>query len=123
MISALNHANLSTAKLDETVAFFTVVIGLTVGPRPGFPFPGAWLYVGGQPVLHIVERAAPREPQGALDHISFTVANLDDAMARLDQLAIPYRWSEIPDGFGRQAFVQDPNGVTIELTEAGAVKP
>lgn len=122
MISALNHANLSTAKLDETVAFFTGVIGLTIGPRPGFPFPGAWLYAGGQPVLHVVERAAPREPVGALDHISFTVANLDDAMARLDTLGVPYRWSEIPDGFGRQAFVKDPNGVTIELTEVGPRK-
>jgi catechol 2,3-dioxygenase-like lactoylglutathione lyase family enzyme len=121
MISALNHANLSTAKLDETVDFFTRVIGLTVGPRPGFPFPGAWLYIGDQPVLHIVERDAAREPVGALDHISFTVPSLDEALRHLKILGVPYRASDIPDGFGRQAFVKDPNGVTIELTEPGAI--
>ena len=44
-------------------------------------------------------------------------------MRRLDQLGIPYRWSNIPDGFGRQAFVTDPNGITIELTEPGSVGP
>lgn len=123
MISALNHANLSTTKLDETVAFFTDVIGLTVGPRPGFRFAGAWLYIGQQAVLHIVERDAPRDPEGALDHISFTVDSLDDATRRLKRLGVPYRVSEIPDGFGRQAFLKDPNGVTIELTEPGALIP
>jgi catechol 2,3-dioxygenase-like lactoylglutathione lyase family enzyme len=119
MIHGLNHANISTAKLKETIAFFTEVIGLRVGPRPGFDFGGAWLYSGDQPVIHLVERSAGRDPNGALDHISFTVDDLAAELRRLDQLGIPYRWSEIPDGFGRQAFVQDPNGVAIELTEPG----
>jgi len=119
MIAGLNHANISTVKLQETIDFFVRVLGLRVGPRPGFGFAGAWLYSGDQPVIHLVERASPRTPDGALDHVSFTVANLDAEMRRLDELGIPYRWSDIPDGFGRQAFVQDPNGVTIELTEPG----
>ena len=50
------------------------------------------------------------------------VGVINEAMARLDTLGVPYRWSDIPDGFGRQAFVKDPNGVTIELTEVGAGK-
>lgn len=119
MIKGLNHANISTAKLAETIAFFETVVGLRTGPRPGFSFGGAWLYAGGQPVIHLVERASPRDPDGALDHISFTVASLKETLARLDSLGVPYRWSDIPDGFGRQAFVQDPNGVTIEFTEPG----
>jgi len=119
MITALNHANLSTVKLQETIDFFVQVIGLRVGPRPNFNFGGAWLYVGGQPVLHLVERAKARDPDGALDHISFTVPDLAAALGRLDALGIPYRATDIPDGFGRQAFVKDPNGVTIELTEPG----
>lgn len=117
MITGLNHANLSTAKLQETIDFFVQVIGLRIGPRPGFNFGGAWLYAGGQPVLHLVERAKARDPDGALDHISFTVPDLGAALAHLDTFGIPYRATDIPDGFGRQAFVKDPNGVTIELTE------
>ena len=120
MTLGLNHANISTTKLQETVDFFVRVLGLRVGPRPNFVgFAGAWLYCGDQAVIHLVERAKPRTPDGALDHVSFTVADLDAEMRRLDELGVPYRWSDIPDGFGRQAFVQDPNGVIIELTEPG----
>lgn len=117
MITGLNHANISTAKLQETIDFFVGVIGLEVGPRPDFTFAGAWLYAGAQPVLHLVERDAPRDPAGAIDHISFTVADLDAATRRLDQIGVPYRVSITPSGFGRQAFLTDPNGIKIELTE------
>ncbi|MBI1360928.1 MAG: glyoxalase [Alphaproteobacteria bacterium] len=122
MVSGLNHANISTTKLKETCAFFVDVIGLTVGPRPGFGFPGVWLYCGDQAVVHLVERADPRPPDGALDHVSFTVANLAGELRRLDAMGVPYRAADIPDGFGRQAFLRDPNGVTIELTQPGRMR-
>jgi len=118
MLVGLNHANISTTKLAETCDFFIRVLGLRIGPRPGFEFGGAWLYLGDQPVIHLVERAQARDPRGALDHVSFTVADFDAALKRLDALGVPYRASDIPSGFGRQAFVEDPNGVTIELTGA-----
>jgi catechol 2,3-dioxygenase-like lactoylglutathione lyase family enzyme len=117
MITGLNHANISTRKLQETIDFFVGALGLRLGPRPDFGFPGAWLYLGDQVVLHLVERADAPETAGALDHISFTAPDFEAALARLDQLAIPYRWSHIPSGFGRQAFMKDPNGVTIEITD------
>lgn len=116
MITGLNHANISTVKLAETVAFFTDVLGLRVGPRPDFGFAGAWLYVGNQAVLHVVERAEPRLIEGALDHFSFTVMDFDAALARLDAAGVKYAAMDIPSGFGRQAFMKDPNGVTVELT-------
>lgn len=123
LVAGLNHANISTVKLAETVAFFTEVLGLEVGPRPDFGFPGAWLYCGGQAVIHLVQREKARTPDGALDHVSFTTPDFDAAMRRLDQLGVPYRASDIPSGFGRQLFVQDPNGVTIELTGLPATPP
>jgi len=117
MVTGLNHANIYTAKLQETVDFFVGVIGLKLGPRPDFAFPGAWLYAGDQAVLHLVERARAHAPNGAIDHISFTVPDLDAATRRLEERGIPYRLSIIPGGFGRQAFLTDPNGIKIELTE------
>ena len=117
MLAGLNHANIVTARLPETVDFFVRVLGLRVGPRPAFNFAGAWLYLGDQPVIHLVEQAAPRDPRGALDHVSFTTPDFDGALRRLDQISVAYRASDIPSGFGRQAFLIDPNGVTIELTE------
>jgi catechol 2,3-dioxygenase-like lactoylglutathione lyase family enzyme len=120
MLAGLNHANISTAKLTETVDFFVRVLGLRVGPRPAFGFGGAWLYLGDQPVIHLVERDAPRDPNGALDHVSFTVPDFDGALRQLAEIGVAYRASDIPGGFGRQAFVLDPNGVTIELTDVPA---
>jgi catechol 2,3-dioxygenase-like lactoylglutathione lyase family enzyme len=122
MISGLNHANILTARLDETVDFFVRVLGLEIGPRPDFPFDGAWLYAGGQPVIHLVTREQAPGASGALDHVAFTVADLDAALGRFDALGVRYRASAIPSGFGRQAFLTDPNGVRIELTEPALAK-
>jgi catechol 2,3-dioxygenase-like lactoylglutathione lyase family enzyme len=118
MLLGLNHANISTTRLAETVAFYTDILGMRVGPRPAFSFGGAWLYVGDQPVVHLVERAQAR-PEGVVDHVAFTVADFDAALAMFEKRGIPYQASDIPSNFGRQCFVRDPNGVRIELTEPG----
>ena len=119
MIVGIDHANISTVKLAETRAFFVDILGLKEGPRPDFPFAGAWLYAGDRAIVHIVERAAARTPDGAIDHFSLAVSDFDAALARLDAADVPYIAQDIPDGFGRQAFLKDPNGVTVELTWRG----
>lgn len=117
MITGLDHANISTARLEETIAFFTEVLGLKQGPRPDVPVNGAWLYSGDRPIVHLVELPEPRSPQGALDHFSLAVSNLAPMLERLDTHGVQYVVLEIPGGFGRQAFLTDPNGVTVELTQ------
>ena len=117
MIVGLDHANIYTARLKETVAFYIDVLGLEDGPRPQFAgFNGAWLYGGGRPIVHLVEAAEERTPKGALDHFSFAVDDLEPMLKRLEAHNVPYRVTDIPGGFGRQAFVVDPNGVKVELT-------
>jgi len=54
-IARLDHFTLRTRRLDETTAFFVDVLGLHIGPRPAFPFPGAWLYLDDRPVVHLAE--------------------------------------------------------------------
>jgi catechol 2,3-dioxygenase-like lactoylglutathione lyase family enzyme len=51
-VGLLDHYNVSTRKLKETVQFYEDVLGFVNGPRPQFDFPGAWLYSAGHPVLH-----------------------------------------------------------------------
>jgi catechol 2,3-dioxygenase-like lactoylglutathione lyase family enzyme len=116
-ITGIDHANISTDRLDETTQFFVEVLGLEVGPRPPFAgFRGAWLYADGAPILHLVERAEARPPDGVIDHFSFAVSDFDATLARLERLGVQHVALDIPGGFGRQAFVRDPNGATIELT-------
>jgi catechol 2,3-dioxygenase-like lactoylglutathione lyase family enzyme len=43
-VGVLDHYNVSTRKLKETVQFYEDVLGFVNGPRPQFNFPGAWLY-------------------------------------------------------------------------------
>ena len=46
MALTLNHYSIRTTDMAATERFYVDVLGLTVGPRPPFPFPGLWLYRG-----------------------------------------------------------------------------
>ena len=56
---SLNHFSIRTLDLDRTRHFYTEVLGFADGPRPPFPFPGAWLYAGStadyaNAVVHVI---------------------------------------------------------------------
>ena len=74
-VGMLDHYNVSTSKLNETVHFYEDVMGFTNGPRPPFNFPGAWLYSAGHPVLHLNDISQTGKQQrpdsGVIDHIAF----------------------------------------------------
>ena len=40
---------------ETKAAFYDRVLGMKAGDRPPFPFPGAWIYLGDTPVLHLVD--------------------------------------------------------------------
>ena len=46
-LGKLDHVNVRTAQLDKMIAWYEDVLEMEVGPRPNFPFPGAWLYADG----------------------------------------------------------------------------
>jgi catechol 2,3-dioxygenase-like lactoylglutathione lyase family enzyme len=113
----LDHINIQTTDLAKTQAFFTDVLGLTVGWRPDFEFPGTWLYAGEKDVVHLVGVRRERTPsQGSsLDHFAFTIDDFEDARRRLNAAGIEYRETAAPNGGIRQFFLTEANGVTIEL--------
>jgi catechol 2,3-dioxygenase-like lactoylglutathione lyase family enzyme len=75
-VGMLDHYNVSTRELDETVHFYEKVLGFTNGPRPPFNFPGAWLYSSGHPVLHLNDISQTgkqqRSDSGVIDHVAFS---------------------------------------------------
>jgi catechol 2,3-dioxygenase-like lactoylglutathione lyase family enzyme len=113
----LDHVNIRTPELAKTQAFFTEVLGLSVGWRPDFPFGGTWLYAGGKDVVHLVEVTKPSAASrgSALDHFAFAIDDYDEARRRLDAAGMAYEAGEAPNGGIRQMFVTELNGVTIEL--------
>lgn len=117
-IVLLDHVNIATDKLEATKDFFVDVLGLSVGRRPDFKFPGYWLYAGGQDLVHLVgvEAGSGEDPKSPLDHFAFRTDDLEDMAARLDSRGIEFLRIEAPDGSRRQLFLRDPNNVTIEIS-------
>ena len=65
MIQGMNHFTVLTDDLDKTLGFYVDLLGLKPGPRPDLGFPGAWLYVNGSAVLHIIAgRPLPEQRSG-----------------------------------------------------------
>jgi hypothetical protein len=54
-VEGIAHATLlcSPAQLASVQGFYEQVIGLEAGARPSFAFPGAWLYAGKEPIIHL----------------------------------------------------------------------
>ncbi len=117
-VRALDHVNIVTADLAASIAFYREVVGLVEGPRPAFPFPGAWLYCGERPVVHLMVREAAATGSrgtGAIDHVAFEAEDFDGFRQRLAARGIAHETRTVPGGAMRQIFLFDPDGVKIEL--------
>ena len=136
LINSLDHCAIRTTKLQETRDFFVDILGLEDGERPDFPFPGAWLYTDRTAVIHLIG-VDPDDPSGlqryvggeistealqgsgAFDHIAFRANDPSVLTERLKQADYEYRERQVPNMNLFQIFVEDPNGITIELNYWG----
>ena len=118
-VGKLDHYNVSTRKLGDTVRFYEEVLGLVNGPRPPFDFPGAWLYSEGHPVLHLNDISPTDTPQrpdsGVIDHVAFGSRGFEDIKKHLTGKGIQHRINQVPKSTRWQIFLRDPNNVEIEL--------
>lgn len=124
MIERLDHINLRTGRLDEMVAWYSEVLGLSEGPRPDFGFPGAWLYAGDLALVHLVGvTPAPSDPGEdlKLEHGAFRATGLRAFLERLDARGEAYKFLRIEDFGILQVNVWDPDGnhlhVDFDLAE------
>lgn len=122
MIRQLDHINIATEKLAQTRDFFVQVLGLEDGPRPDFGFQGHWLYAAGRAVVHLQLAAGPlsASSSSALNHAAFEVTDFEALVARLDARGVAYRMRQVPGAPVRQIFLEDPNGVLVELNSQRA---
>jgi len=118
-VGVLDHYNVSTRKLGDTVRFYEQILGLVNGPRPAFDFPGAWLYSEGHPVLHLNDISPTDRPQapnsGVIDHIAFGSRGFEAMKQHLTRAGVPFRVNQVPNSRRWQIFLTDPNNVLIEL--------
>lgn len=136
MALSLNHFSIRTTDIDASRSFYEKVLGLTVGPRPDFPFPGLWMYNGdhahvANAMVHIIgiDRDNPNglkqylgdmdeaklHGSGAVDHIAVMTSGLATMLAHLKQLGVSCRERTVPSIGLHQVFLDDPSGIVIEL--------
>ena len=120
-----------TTKLEETRMFYETVMGMEIGERPSFPFPGYWLYLDGKAVIHLVgiDEQNPDglieylgefdkenlSGSGAVDHIAFLATEPKEYIAKLEKLGVGFRKRKVPNINLFQIFIEDPNNITLEL--------
>jgi len=115
-IQGMNHFNVLTDDVAKSVAFYRDLLGLHEGDRPDFSFPGAWLYSGGAPILHI-SGGRPSEDlkPGVIDHMAFSATDLRGTLARLERAGIEAVVRQQVGTRMWQVFVHDPMGARVEL--------
>jgi catechol 2,3-dioxygenase-like lactoylglutathione lyase family enzyme len=143
MALSLNHYSIRSFDLPACQHFYCDVLGLQVGPRPPFEFPGLWLYAGdlnnfANAVVHIIgfDRNDPdgltrylgkrddaaAQGTGVVDHVAFFATGLAETLARLQTHKVACRERTVPVLNLYQVFVDDPNGVVVELNFPAAEK-
>jgi len=122
MIERLDHVNVRTANLERLVRFYEDVLGLRSGERPPLGFPGAWIYAGDRPVIHLVGVAEQPTPEGALrlEHFAFTASGLREFLARLERAGVTFRQSR-QAGTGNVVInLHDPDGNRLHVDFAAS---
>ena len=142
-IKRIDHYSIRTLDVEASRRFYTEIIGLKVGPRPPFDFPGVWLYKGEPPagldntennygIVHVmgidrdssqalIDYMGGADPDtqkgstGALDHIALAVTGRAGMLERCRRNDVGFFERTVPALGLHQVFIKDPNGVTIEL--------
>jgi catechol 2,3-dioxygenase-like lactoylglutathione lyase family enzyme len=118
-IGALQHINIRCADARRSRDFYVDIMGLTEGPRPPFASIGYWLYLGSEPVVHLVQKPAGEPVRGPgtgeLDHVAFAGHALEAFKVALSAAGVAFREAVVPRDRTIQIFVLDPDGVQLEL--------
>jgi catechol 2,3-dioxygenase-like lactoylglutathione lyase family enzyme len=127
-VQVLEHVTIRCANLARTRDFYVDLMGLADGERPDFPFRGHWLYLGGVPVIHLVEasdtagawgreKALPQAENGtgSFDHVAFRGDDFQAMRTRLQDAGVIFKERVVPGGRLSQLFVPDPEGVLVEI--------
>ena len=124
-LHGFNHYTIRARDADETRQFYVDVLGMRLGSRPEFETPGYWLYCGVTPVIHLFDGSLAEVyvgnvvdttmGSGSIDHIAFSGDDYEGMRQRLEDHGVPYKVLKLPALDVDQLFVEDPNGLTVEM--------
>ena len=120
-----NHTSITVKNLEESLAFYTQVLGLEFERRREIPENHAEIAFVRDPssgarieLTHWKNRSEYSEGD-QLDHLAFEVPNVPEAVEvfRKKGAKVAKEPYTLQGGSGRIAFLNDPNGIWIELIE------
>ena len=124
------YTGIRARELDATVRFFTHGLGMKEVARDVIPETGGTaVNLVSEGKEHVLEvnwyppgsaHDAPYEPGEALDHLYFEMergTRIEAAIERLLRHGGTLRIAPFPEGGGRIAYVDSPDGHTIEIYE------
>jgi catechol 2,3-dioxygenase-like lactoylglutathione lyase family enzyme len=123
----LDHINIRTACLPESIVFYRDVLGMDVRPPPMTDDMSRGAYVhdaSGRAIVHLVatdkvvtgaEPVRGAAQRGMVDHFALHCAGHADYVARLTARGVEFSLQEVPVLNMTLIFLRDPNGVLIEL--------
>ncbi len=131
-VEAIDHVNIRTPDVPGTSRFFAEVLELDARDTPGIPdrTKACWLHdASGRAVIHLgsaeigypweekPEVAAPGS--GRIHHVALRCVGYDSMCKRLADQGRSYHLNEVTSIGLRQLFIEEPNGITLELNFFG----
>ncbi|KAE9467809.1 hypothetical protein C3L33_00327, partial [Rhododendron williamsianum] len=122
-LTSLNHISLICKSVEESMGFYTKVLGFVPIRRPdSFDFDGAWLFSYGIGI-HLLQSEDPeimpkkREINPKDNHISFQCESIGAVEKKLKEMGIEYMRQQVEEGgiYVDQLFFHDPDGFMIEI--------
>ena len=131
-LAGLDHVNIVTDRLEETLDFYSSLLGLErgVSPATAMGLSGAWLQLagGGQAIIHLIEYNpahhdaegfVPGTATGSFNHVALACSGFAETLARAREMGLATKVYDRDFSNARQIFVHDPNGVRVELNFQG----
>jgi len=125
-VTKLLHTRMRVSDMDQTLAFYTDVLGLEVLERKTSPRGSHLAFLRVPDSEELIELCS-FPPSGAvkvqpdLVHLAFQVENLDRTMTALQQKGIPITDGPTTTSSGsRFVFIDAPDGYEVELIERPA---
>ncbi len=125
MIQKMEHVAIMVKDMDQSIRFYSDILGFIVrlvGNKPDRKM--AFLYIESQPDMEIEliqEKTAATvySETGIVNHLAFTVDNIDETIHFLKEKKIEFTFNEVKSTLegGRMIFFYGPNQELLQLVE------
>ena len=119
----MEHVGIMVNDMDESLAFYQNILGLELRSREWLndSIELAFLFFPEQPSVEVeLVYGGPVENEGIVNHLAFTVENIEAELVRFKVAGVKLVDEEpqsILNGTVKIAFFQGPNGEKLELVE------